>query len=157
MNCLLTYLAELSLSWSAGSSLHQTLVGSCRLSCSKACGILAPCPGMEPVFLALQSGFLTTGSSGKSPYLSVFNYHLCEAYPLKCIVTILHKLRLLGQFYMILTRSSSQHWRVLIGQNGLLTWVCALQVWLSPPWRGTRNSTLILKMATGGLEFPSFK
>ena len=44
------------------------------LSCSKACGILVPRPGMEPKSPSLQGGFLTTGSSGKSPthFLSFF-------------------------------------------------------------------------------------
>ena len=37
-----------------------------RLSCSAECGILVPRPGIEPLSLALQSGFLTTGPPGKS-------------------------------------------------------------------------------------------
>ena len=37
------------------------------LSCGKACMILVPQPGIEPVSPALQHGFLTTGSPGKSP------------------------------------------------------------------------------------------
>ena len=31
-------------------------------------GILVPCPGTEPMFFALQGGFLTTGLPGKSPF-----------------------------------------------------------------------------------------
>ena len=37
-----------------------------------AYGILVPPPGMEPVSPALEGGFLTTGSSGKSPNGVVF-------------------------------------------------------------------------------------
>ena len=36
------------------------------LHCPKACGILAPQPGTEPLSPALQGGFLTTGPPGKS-------------------------------------------------------------------------------------------
>ena len=36
------------------------------LSCSVACGILVPGPGIEPMFLALAGGFLTTGPPEKS-------------------------------------------------------------------------------------------
>ena len=36
------------------------------LSCSTACGVLAPCPGIEPTSSALQGGFLPTGPPGKS-------------------------------------------------------------------------------------------
>ena len=36
------------------------------LSCPKACGILIPGPGIEPVSPALVGGFLTTGPPGKS-------------------------------------------------------------------------------------------
>ena len=38
----------------------------CRFSCSKACGILSPPPGMEPASPPLQGEFLTTGPPGKS-------------------------------------------------------------------------------------------
>ena len=42
-------------------------------SCLVACGILVPPPGIEPLSSALQSGFLTTGPSGKSPVISTLN------------------------------------------------------------------------------------
>ena len=48
--------------WCTGS-----VVVACGLSCSKACCILVPWPGVEPMSPALQSGFLTTGPPGKSP------------------------------------------------------------------------------------------
>ena len=35
------------------------------LSCSVACGILVPGPGIEPTSPALEGGFLTTGPPGK--------------------------------------------------------------------------------------------
>ena len=41
-----------------------------RISCSTACGILVPWPGMEPVSPALVGGFLTTGPPGKSCKIS---------------------------------------------------------------------------------------
>ena len=47
--------------WCAGSVLV-----ACRLSCSVACGILVPWPGIEPAYAALQGGFLITGPPGKS-------------------------------------------------------------------------------------------
>ena len=37
-----------------------------RLSCPKACGILVPRPGIEPMSPALAGEFLTTGPPGKS-------------------------------------------------------------------------------------------
>ena len=39
----------------------------CRLSCSKACGILVPQPGLEPTSPALQGKFLITRLPGKPP------------------------------------------------------------------------------------------
>ena len=41
--------------------------------CLVACGILVPPPGIEPLSSALQSGFLTTGPSGKSPVISTLS------------------------------------------------------------------------------------
>ena len=42
-----------------------------RFSCSAACGILVPQPGIELLSPALQGEFLTTGSPGKSLYSSI--------------------------------------------------------------------------------------
>ena len=52
-----------------GSSFGDTdsLFVAHGLSCSSACGILLPQPGIEPVSPALQGRFLTTGPPGKSP------------------------------------------------------------------------------------------
>jgi len=44
-----------------------SVVATLRLSCSIACEILVPWPGIEPVTAALQGGFLTTGPPRKSP------------------------------------------------------------------------------------------
>ena len=44
---------------------------ACRLSCSIACGILVPQPGIEPASPALQSRFLTTGLPGKSSAMTI--------------------------------------------------------------------------------------
>ena len=43
-----------------------------RLSCSAACGILVPWPGIEPLSPALQVRFFTTGPPGKSKNLTIF-------------------------------------------------------------------------------------
>ena len=55
-------MAQILYLWCKGS-----VVIAHRLSCSVACGILVPWPGIEPMSFALQGRFLTTGSSGKSP------------------------------------------------------------------------------------------
>ena len=47
--------------------LCRVLVAACRISCSKARGILVPQPGIKPASPAMQGGFLTTGLPGKSP------------------------------------------------------------------------------------------
>ena len=54
-------------------SLQHTdpLVGVHGLSCSMACGILDPQPGIEPASAALQSGFLISGPPRKSPKQSL--------------------------------------------------------------------------------------
>ena len=46
------------------------------LSCSEACGILAPRPRIEPAASALQGRFLTTGQPGMSPCLPVVGFLL---------------------------------------------------------------------------------
>ena len=46
--------------------LMDSLVMAHRLSCSAACRILVPRPGIKPVSPALAGGFLTTGPPGKS-------------------------------------------------------------------------------------------
>ena len=48
-------------------ALGLSLVAIHGLSCLMACGVLALRPGIEPVFPALEGGFLTTGASGKVP------------------------------------------------------------------------------------------
>ena len=45
---------------------RDSLVVVCGLSCPTACGILVPGPGIEAMSPALQGGFLSTGSAGKS-------------------------------------------------------------------------------------------
>ena len=44
-----------------------SLVADHRHSCSTACGILVPWPGMKPTYPALQGEFLNTELPGKSP------------------------------------------------------------------------------------------
>ena len=47
----------------------DSLVVACRLSCSKACGILVPQPGIKLVSTTLQGRFSTTGPPGKFLHL----------------------------------------------------------------------------------------
>ena len=53
--------AQTLYSWCVGS-----VVAASDLSCSVACGILVPQPGIKPAYPALKSRFLTTGPPGKS-------------------------------------------------------------------------------------------
>ena len=60
-------LAELDLSCGVRAPEHVGSVVVARgLSCSVACGILVPRPGIEPTSPALAGGSLTTASPGKS-------------------------------------------------------------------------------------------
>ena len=71
--CLFIWLYQV-LGRHAGSLLHhvKTFIAVCGLSscgpvtCSTACGILIPRPGIEPTSPALQDRFLTTGLPGKT-------------------------------------------------------------------------------------------
>ena len=49
----------------------SSVVVALGISCSSACGILVPQPGIKPVSPALQDRFLTTGPPGKSLGLSL--------------------------------------------------------------------------------------
>ena len=50
-----------------GSPEHTgSVFGAQGFSCSVACGILVPWPGIEPASCAMQGKFLTTGTPGKS-------------------------------------------------------------------------------------------
>ena len=51
----------LSLGVAHGLESADSVVAVCGLSCSEACGILVPQPGIEPKSPGLQGGFLTTG------------------------------------------------------------------------------------------------
>ena len=42
-----------------------SVVATLKLSFNEACGVLAPRPGIDPEFPALQEGFLTTGPPGR--------------------------------------------------------------------------------------------
>ena len=48
-----------------------------RLSCPTACGILVPRPGIEHASPALEGGFFTTGSPGKSLIFSLYLINCC--------------------------------------------------------------------------------
>ena len=50
-----------------GCSAWASLVVPCELSCPTSDGILAPQSGTALMFLALESGFFTTGPPGKPP------------------------------------------------------------------------------------------
>ena len=53
--------------WSLLQHMGFTLVMVCRLSYSKACGILVPQSGTETESPALEGKLLTTGLPGKCP------------------------------------------------------------------------------------------
>ena len=65
----------------------SSVVAVCRLSCSTACGILGPQPGIEPISPTPQGGilFLTTGPSGRSQQEAVWwcrlVHHTHECHP----------------------------------------------------------------------------
>ena len=51
-----------------------------RLSCSVACGILDPQPGVEPASPALEGGFFTTEAPGKSLVFTCWLCYLSDVY-----------------------------------------------------------------------------
>ena len=70
-----TYLAVLGLSCGTrhlSVKFTHSLLVAWGLSCSAACGILVPWPGIKPTSLALQGGVLTTGPPGKSSHMKFF-------------------------------------------------------------------------------------
>ena len=52
--------------------LLRSVVAMKEFSCPKACGILVPGPGLEPMYPAFQDRVLTTRSPGKSPVSTNF-------------------------------------------------------------------------------------
>ena len=69
---------DLSLPWhlllrSMGSRCVGSVVTVHGLSCSVACGILLPGPGIEPMSPALQGRFLTTGPTREVPEVRIFD------------------------------------------------------------------------------------
>ena len=56
----------------AGSLLRHVGSFVAVLSCSVACGIFVPPPGIEPMSPALKGRFLTTGPPGKSLLVDFF-------------------------------------------------------------------------------------
>ena len=68
------YLAASDLSYGTPAlhcSERASLMVACGLSCSVACLVLVPQPGVESACPPLQGGFLTTGLPGKS-HLAAF-------------------------------------------------------------------------------------
>ena len=59
-------------------------VALCGFSCPATCGILVPWPGIKPVFLVLQGGFLTTVPPGKS-LLCIYKPGAYLKSPLACL------------------------------------------------------------------------
>lgn len=55
----------------------DSLVAALRFSCSSACGILVPWPGIEPKFPTLQGAFLTTRPPVKYPSPWYYDANLC--------------------------------------------------------------------------------
>ena len=60
------FLKSFDCSGSLFAACWLSLVVIGGFSCSEACGILDPLPGMEPTFPTLEGGFLTTGQPGNS-------------------------------------------------------------------------------------------
>ena len=52
-------------------------------NCSRACGILVPQPGMEPMSPALHVGFLTTRPQGKFRLHFISRLNSCSRYDLQ--------------------------------------------------------------------------
>ena len=73
--------------WQAGSltavhglqSSSASVVAAHELGCSMACGIIFPCPGINPTCPVLPGRFLTTGQSGEhhGRWLCVHFFFLC--------------------------------------------------------------------------------
>ena len=81
-SCRTLFLAYSSCGSWAQLWLMGSVVTACRFSCSVACGILVPQPGIEPTSPALQGIFLTTGPPGKSLLLTYFNKsNICVQLP----------------------------------------------------------------------------
>ena len=88
--CFFFFLAELGLlccTWAFSSGLWVTgsVVVAHRLSCSTACGILVPQPGIKPASPALEGGFLTTGPAGKTLPCSLSLHY--DFSPNICVIT----------------------------------------------------------------------
>ena len=62
---------------------QASVVVTCGLICSVACGILVHRPGIEPASPALQGGFFTTGPPGKS-LLNCFGVLLHQDHGISC-------------------------------------------------------------------------
>ena len=62
--------------WTLSSCGTASVVAVLGLSCSAACGILVPHPGIKFESLALQGKFLTTGPPGKSLHMT-FSIPIC--------------------------------------------------------------------------------
>ena len=63
------FIAARGLLFSCGTWVPEcvgSVVAARGLSCPAACGILVPCPGIEPPSPALEGRFLTSGPPGKS-------------------------------------------------------------------------------------------
>ena len=98
-------------------SMWASVVGVHRLSCSEACEILVPRPGIKPSSPALQAGLLTSGPSGKSladsalhqvPFLGLWTatFLLCHHMAKRERVEVRSPLCLLIRLLLLLSRFS---------------------------------------------------
>ena len=94
-----------------------------RLSCSVACGILVPQPGMEPSLPALEGGVLTTGSPGNSPTMGFLRWKpiMCwEEVALAALRSSWSQLEVERQFHLEGTVHMKTGWResLCLGMTG---------------------------------------
>ena len=113
--------------WCVGS-----VVVACGLSCSAACGILVPLPGIKPMSLALKGGLLNTRPPGKS-------WILFEGISFGGVRKLLH------------TASTCVHACMLS---------CFSRIWLcATPWTVTQQTPLSMGFSKweywSGVTFPS--
>ena len=69
---------DFSLAVVCGLQTAASVVIALKLSCSVACGILVPLPGIEPMFPALEGRFLTPGPPGKPPGMCYYFLKVCH-------------------------------------------------------------------------------
>ena len=98
----------------------DSIVIMCRLSCSTACGILDPGPGIEPASTVLQGRFLTTRPPEKSHLCIVFvaNQSILKEISPECSLEGLVLKLKLQYFGHLLGRADSFEKVLMLGKIG---------------------------------------